>query len=163
MNCSIARSLEVVGEWWTLLILRDAFRGLRRFEELQRDLGIGRTVLTERLQRLVDHEVLERRPYCEHPPRYEYHLSEKGRDLYPVIVALMRWGDRWAAGEAGPPAVITHVACGGEGHPVLSCSHCGEEVGAGEMSIADGPGSGGRDGSGHLAPVPPVAIYPEVG
>lgn len=133
MNCSIARSLEVVGEWWTLLILRDAFRGVLRFEGLQRDLGIARTVLAERLQRLVDEEVLERRQYCEHPPRYEYHLSEKGRDLYPVIVALMRWGDRWTAGDDGPPVVLTHAICGHEGPPVLTCAHCGEEVTAPDM------------------------------
>ncbi len=140
MDCSIARSLEVVGGWWTLLILRDAFAGPVRFEELQRDLGIARTVLTERLQRLVDHGVLERKQYCQHPPRFEYHLSEKGHDLYPVIVGLMRWGDKWAAGEGGPPVVLTHTACGGEGHPVLACRHCGREVGPPDMVAApNGP------------------------
>ncbi|HZD67258.1 MAG TPA: helix-turn-helix domain-containing protein [Acidimicrobiales bacterium] len=143
MNCSIARSLEVVGEWWTLLILRDAFGGVRRFEDLQRDLGIARTVLAERLQRLVDHRVLERHRYCEHPPRYEYHLTEKGRDLYPVIMALMRWGDRWTTDADGPPVVVRHSVCGGQGHPVLTCRHCGEEVRPREVEMMAGPGANG--------------------
>src|SRR5687768_7420595 len=103
MHCSVARTLDVVGEWWTMLIIRDAFRGVRRFEDFQRSLGIARNVLTARLQRLVDEGVIERRPYQDNPLRHEYRLTAKGLDLYPVLVSLMQWGDRWKAGRAGPP------------------------------------------------------------
>jgi DNA-binding HxlR family transcriptional regulator len=135
LDCSIAQTLEVVGEWWTLLILRDAFLGVRRFEEFQRDLGIARNILTDRLNRLVEHGILERRPYQTQPPRSEYRLTEKGLDLYPVLLSLMRWGDRWAAGTAGPPLTLTHRDCGHEGLPVMSCAHCGEAVAARDMSF----------------------------
>src|SRR3954466_13822696 len=96
-ECSIARTLEVIGDRWTLLILRDAFRGVRRFDDLQRDLGIARNILTDRLQKLVDHGVLMRRLYQERPPRYEYRLTRMGYDLSPALVALMRWGDQYLA------------------------------------------------------------------
>src|SRR5438093_5787947 len=113
MHCSVARSLDVVGEWWTLLVLRDAFRGVRRFEDFQRDLGIARNVLSDRLQTLVDHGILERRRYSDRPPRDEYRLTAKGLDLYPVIVGLLQWGDKWAADD-GPPVILRHKACGHE-------------------------------------------------
>jgi len=135
VDCSIAQALEVVGEWWSLVILRDAFQGVRRFEDFQRRLGIARNVLSERLQRLVDEGVLERRLYQSKPDRYEYRLSEKGLDLYPVIVGLMRWGDKWAAGEEGPPVILTHRQCGHDATPVLACPACGDEVGARDMSF----------------------------
>src|ERR1700674_3118054 len=112
IDCSIAQALGVVGEWWTLLIIRDAFRGIRRFEDFQRDLGVARNVLTRRLNRLVDHGILERRLYQERPDRYEYRLTEKGLDLYGVIVGLMKWGDRWAVAQRGPPLTLTHKGCG---------------------------------------------------
>src|SRR3954452_21769932 len=112
MDCSVAQSLEVVGEWWSLLIVRDCFQGIRRFEAFQRHLGIARNVLTERLQRLVDEGILERHPYQSNPERFEYRLTEKGLDLYPVIIGLLRWGDKWASGEVGPPVILTHKACG---------------------------------------------------
>ena len=95
MNCSVARSLDIVGEWWTLLIVRNIMFGQRRFEAIQADLGIARNILSDRLNTLVAHEVVERVKYQEHPERYEYHLTEKGRDLYPVVAALMAWGDKW--------------------------------------------------------------------
>src|SRR5687767_5069851 len=95
MNCSIAQALEVVGEWWTLLILRDVFLGVRRFDDFQKRLGIARNVLADRLDTLVERGILERRPYQDRPPRDEYVLTEKGRDLLPVIHALREWGDRW--------------------------------------------------------------------
>ncbi|PKN79405.1 MAG: transcriptional regulator, partial [Chloroflexi bacterium HGW-Chloroflexi-9] len=98
LHCSVARSLDVVGERWTLLVLRDAFQGKRRFEEFSRSLPVARNVLTDRLRTLVEHGVLERRQYEEHPPRFEYRLTPKGMDLYPVIVALIQWGDRYLAG-----------------------------------------------------------------
>src|SRR5262249_8199804 len=108
MHCSIARTLEVVGEWWTLLILRDAFLGIGRFDDFQRRLGIARNVLTDRLQRLVEHGILERHRYQERPERFEYRLTAKGQDLHPVILSLLRWGDRWTAGEEGPPLLLEH-------------------------------------------------------
>jgi len=130
MQCSIARSLEIVGEWWTPLILRDVFRGMRRFEEMQTSLGIARNVLSVRLSRLVDAGVLERRQYQDHPPRYEYRLTDMGRDFYQVLLALKQWGDTWLTEEEGPPVTLIHATCGHEVTPVLTCSHCGEAIGA---------------------------------
>src|SRR3954469_4943542 len=111
-TCSIARAVEVLGERWTFLILRECFYGVRRFSDMQRNLGIARNVLSTRLQSLVAAGVLERRPYHEEPPRYEHRLSEAGPDLYPSIVALMRWGGRHLPGEHGPPVVLRHNVCG---------------------------------------------------
>jgi len=129
MECSVARTLEVVGEWWTMLVIRESFNGVRRFDDFQGHLGIARNVLAARLQRLVDHEVLERRQYQERPPRWEYRLTEKGRDLYPVLLSMLAWGDRWTAGEDGPPLKLTHE-CGHEPDAVLVCSHCGKKIDA---------------------------------
>ena len=128
MNCSVARTLEVVGEWWTMLIIREAFFGIRRFDEIQGRLGIARNVLATRLQSLVDNGVFERRLYQERPERFEYRLTEKGMDLYPVLVAMLGWGDRWAAGKDGPPLVLVHRTCGKPATPTLRCSECGEEL-----------------------------------
>ena len=128
MDCSIARTLSVIGERWSLLVLRDAFYGIKRFEHFQKDLGIARNVLTDRLNKLVDHGVLERRPYEQRPPRYEYRLTPKGRDLLPVLLAMMRWGDRWEPVSGRAPAKLIHTTCGNVTHPVSSCAHCGEEL-----------------------------------
>src|SRR5919197_5982231 len=111
--CSVARTLEVVGERWTILILRDALIGVRRFDQFLNRLGIARNVLTDRLNRLVDNGILERVAYQERPLRHEYHLTRKGRELTPVIVTLMEWGDRYLAGDDGPPVTIEHRDCGG--------------------------------------------------
>ncbi|MGH2735470.1 MAG: winged helix-turn-helix transcriptional regulator [Actinomycetota bacterium] len=127
MECSIARTLEVVGERWSLLIIRDAFYGVRRFEDFQRDLGIARNILTDRLKKLIEQGVLERRPYEERPTRYEYRLTESGRDLLPVLLTLMSWGDKWATGN-GPPVKIRHLTCGHDVEPVLTCNHCHDEL-----------------------------------
>ena len=127
-RCSIARCLSVVGDRWTLLILLEAFLGTRRFEDLQRHLGVTRHRLADRLRKLVDNEILDRVPYQERPRRFEYRLTEKGRDLYPVIVALMRWGDRWMAGQEGPPVKLVHRRCGHAMTPELVCPECGEAV-----------------------------------
>ena len=140
-NCSIARTLDVVGEWWTPLILRDAFRGVHRFDDFQASLGLARSVLTARLGKLTEQGVLERRAYSEHPPRYEYHLTEKGRALFPVIAALIRWGDEWAPTEAGPPVVLVHDMCGQVMRPALTCPHCRGEVSAANTHSEPGPGS----------------------
>jgi DNA-binding HxlR family transcriptional regulator len=128
IHCSVARSLSVVGDRWTLLVLRDCFRGVRRFDDFLKVLGVSPHVLSTRLARLVEHGVLERRPYREKPVRYEYRLTEKGVDLYPVIVGLLRWGDRWMADEKGPPVELVHRACGHRIHPQLACPECGEPV-----------------------------------
>jgi len=142
-NCSIARTLDVVGEWWTMLIIRDAFRGTSRFDDFQASLGMARSVLTARLRKLTEQGVLERRAYSEHPPRYEYHLTDKGRALYPILVSMLQWGDTWAQGADGPPVLLVHDACGNVTHPVLTCPHCDTEVSAANAHSEPGPGSGG--------------------
>ena len=128
LQCSVARTLDVVGERWTLLVLRDAFQGKHRFEEFSRSLPIARNVLTQRLRTLVTHGILARHQYEDHPPRYEYRLTPKGRDLYPVIVALVQWGDRYLAGSVGPPLEILHRDCGGHVGAQAVCADCGSEV-----------------------------------
>jgi DNA-binding HxlR family transcriptional regulator len=128
MECSIARTLEVIGERWSLLIVRDAFYGVTRFGDFQGDLGLARNVLTNRLAKLVLQGVLERRQYEERPPRFEYLLTEKGRDLLPVVLAMMRWGDRWATTETDVQVTLTHFTCGSETEPLVTCSECGEEL-----------------------------------
>lgn len=110
-SCSIDAALEVIGDRWSILIVRDTFKGIRRFEEIQRDLGIPRAVLTDRLRSLVAAGVLARREYMERPPRYEYRLTEMGRELSPILVSLMHWGDRWM-GDGEPPVQLVHRACG---------------------------------------------------
>jgi DNA-binding HxlR family transcriptional regulator len=141
IDCSIAKTLDVVGEWWTLLIVRDAFRGTRRFDDFQASLGLARSVLTARLRRLTDEGVLSRHAYSDHPPRYEYRLTEKGLALFPVIAALMHWGDTWAATPDGPPVVLVHDACGHVTQPVLTCPHCAGEVSTANTHSEPGPGA----------------------
>ena len=128
MNCSIGQSLEVVGEWWSLLIIRDAFLGVTRFDDFQERLGIARNVLNQRLSHLVDEGVFERVAYNEHPPRYDYVLTEQGRDLWPVVVALRQWGDRWRAPD-GPPLQLVHRECGHIAELIPVCAHCGARRG----------------------------------
>lgn len=134
-HCSVARTLEIVGERWTILILRDAFLGVRRFDDFQRSLGVARNVLNTRLQRLVDAGVLERRRYQERPERFEYRLTEMGLDLWPAIVALMRFGDRYLAGEDGPPMRLEHRGCGGAVCARGTCEACGAHLGAREVQV----------------------------
>ena len=134
LPCSIARTLSVVGDRWALLILRDAFLGARRFEEFHASLELSRHRLAARLRKLCDEGVFERRRYREHPPRYEYRLTEKGRDLYPVIAALLRWGDRWMA-EGAPPVEVVHRRCGKPLTLVLTCPACGDEVTARDVRV----------------------------
>jgi DNA-binding HxlR family transcriptional regulator len=138
-NCSIARALDVVGEWWTLLIIRDVFLGVRRFEAIQADLGIARNVLSDRLTTLVDSGVLAKRLYQEHPERYEYVLTEMGRDLAPVLATLMQWGDRWLSPD-GPPMVALHRDCGQPVQWGEACPHCGVIVDARALRMVKGPG-----------------------
>jgi DNA-binding HxlR family transcriptional regulator len=138
LTCSVARSLSVVGDRWTLLVLRDAFLGARRFEDF-RAVGLTRHRLADRLRRLVAAGVLDRVQYQEHPPRFEYRLSEKGRDLWPVIVSLTRWGDRWMADKAGLPLELVHRECGHVVMPELTCPHCARPVTARDMRAEAGP------------------------
>lgn len=140
-NCSVARTLEVIGERWTMLVLREAFFRVRRFEELQRNTGAARNILSDRLRRLVEHGILERRQYQERPPRFEYRLTERGLDLYPVLISLMQWGDKHAPGEMGPPVVLEHRPCGNVTSPALVCSECGEPLTARDMRALPGPGA----------------------
>lgn len=142
MECPVARSLELVGEWWSLLILRDALRGRRRFEEFQESLGIARNILSRRLKRLVAAGVLERRPYAERPRRYEYRLTDKGRDLFPVVTALMAWGNRWARPAKGPAYLLLDRETRRLVEPVLVDAKSGKPLRRGNVSLAAGPGAG---------------------
>jgi DNA-binding HxlR family transcriptional regulator len=128
-NCSVASTLDIVGERWTLLVLREAFLGVRRFDQMQQDLGIARNILAARLQKLVGHGILERTQYQERPRRFEYRLTEKGLDLYPAIVSLMQWGDRYLT-DGEPPVRLVHRGCGHPTQPQLACSHCSAPLGA---------------------------------
>ena len=139
-NCSIARTLELVGERWTMLVIREAFLGRRRFDALTERLGIARNVLADRLKRLVDEGVLEKVRYQERPERFEYRLTEKGVDLWPVLVALLQYGDRHYAPD-GPPMLLTHRGCGGELDDRRTCTVCGAALRALDVQAAPGPGA----------------------
>ncbi len=140
MACSIARTLDIAGEPWSPLILRDVFVGITRFDDLQRDLGISRKVLTERLKHLVAEGVLERRPYSARPARHDYLLTEKGWELCDILLAITAWGDRWTAGEDGPPALLRHRSCGELTSVEMRCAHCGEPLRAHDVDVEAGPG-----------------------
>ena len=134
-NCSIARALAVVGERWSLLVMREVLLGARHFADIKRALGIAPNILSDRLATLVAHGLLERRPETQ-----EYVPTAKGIDLNPVLVALMRWGDAHQA-PAGPPRVVVHRTCGHDADPHLACSHCGETITPGEIRVRPGPGA----------------------
>jgi len=138
--CSLAKSLEVIGERWSLLIIRDVMTGNRRFSGIQANLGIARNVLSARLQRLLDEDILERRAYQESPPRYEYFLTEKGLDLWPALIALVHWGDKYSSGPEGPPRLIVHKGCGGEISDRGICGRCGKLLHARDARQVAGPG-----------------------
>jgi DNA-binding HxlR family transcriptional regulator len=141
MHCSIARSLEVIGEWWTLLILRDCFLGVSRFEDFVDRLGIARNVLTARLDTLVDAGVLRRRPYDEARGRHDYLLTEKGRGLWPVMTALRQWGDEWILGEGNEPVLLEHRGHGHRTTAQMTCDACGEVLDARSVRAVPGPGA----------------------
>lgn len=147
MDCSVAQCLEVIGEWWSMLIVRDAFLGITRFEDFQRRLGISRNILVDRLRSLVNAGVFERVAYSEHPPRYDYRLTDKGRDLWPVITAMRQWGDKYEAPN-GPPTEIVHRSCGQLTHAEMVCAWCGERLSANNVKAQPGPG---RERAGVLA------------
>jgi DNA-binding HxlR family transcriptional regulator len=138
-TCSVARALSIVGERWTLLILRDAFLGTRRFEQFQRNLGVTRHRLSERLSKLVEHGVLVKVPYHDRPLRHEYRLTRKGLALYPVMMSLARWGDDWMDKGQGAPLEYLHQKCGNKTRPVLTCSECGEPLRPEEVTPQLGP------------------------
>lgn len=149
MHCSVAQCLEVVGEWWSMLIVRDAFLGVRRFDQFQERLAISRNVLNQRLNHLVDAGVFEKVLYSEHPPRYEYRLTAKGRDLWPVLTTMRQWGDKHAAPH-GPPMRIVHKGCGKVSHAILTCSACGGALSGRDVRVMRGPGD--RDALLDVAP-----------
>ena len=138
LDCSVANALDIIGDRWSLLILRDAFLGVRRFDDWQRDLEIARNILAQRLDRLVEAEVLEARRYQENPPRDEYVLTAKGKDLLDVLLTLWRWGDRWAAPPPEMHRDLVHLDCGHVTHAVPSCAHCGQELTRSNLRIEPG-------------------------
>ena len=138
-RCSIQQTLDLVGDRWLLLILRDIFRGVRRFSQLQENLGIAKNLLTSRLNKLVHADILEKIPYQAAPVRYEYTLTEKGRDLSPSLVALMKWGDRWCSDDS-PPTVLIHSECGTPLEQTTRCPSCEENIYPSEIRSRPGPG-----------------------
>ena len=138
--CSIARTVDLLGDWWTPLVLREAFYGTKRFDDFHRVLGIGRNVLTQRLNRLVDEEILERVAYQDRPVRSEYVLTAKGRELFPVLAAINAWGDRWLAPDAGVPVVLRHATCGHDTHAEVVCAQCHAPLELDDVEVRLGPG-----------------------
>ena len=146
MHCSIARSLELIGDWWTPLVLRDLYLGLSRFDQLVTDLGISRNLLTDRLNTLVEGGIVQREAYQDRPTRYAYALTEAGRELVPVLFALTAWGDKWVTPEGGPPIRFRHNACGELATAEITCSHCQGPLTA--DNVTPEPGPGGREAPG---------------
>ena len=141
MACSIARTLDIAGEPWSPLILRDVWVGVTRFDDLQRDLAISRKVLSDRLATLVAHGLLERRAYSDRPLRHEYLLTAKGYEFCDILLAITAWGDRWTAGRSGPLVRIRHHGCGKLTRAELVCAKCGEPIHANEVDVEPGPGA----------------------
>ena len=140
-RCSVARTASVIGDRWTLLVLRDCFLGVRRFEVFQQRLGISRPMLADRLRRLVEAGVLRRQPYQASPPRDEYRLTPKGLDLHPVIMAVVHWGDVHMADDRGRPLLHRHATCGHLFDPVSICAHCREPLRPKDVVVERGPGA----------------------
>lgn len=138
MHCSLARALEVVGDWWTPLILRDVYLGVDRFADLAEDLGLSRNLLTERLGGLVGDGILRRERYSERPPRDRYVLTEAGQGLIPILVALTAWGDQWQTPEGGPPVLFRHGDH--QAAPVVACGVCGNQIASKDLIARPGPG-----------------------
>jgi DNA-binding HxlR family transcriptional regulator len=139
--CSVAKTLDVVGEWWTPLILRDVFLGVTKFDLIQQDLGIPRKVLAERLTVLVDNDVLSRHAYRDGRTRYEYQLTDKGNDFITALIAMMNWGDRWLSEPNGPPLQVLHSRCGGKVEAQLVCCNCGKTVAHDGLHTESGSGA----------------------
>lgn len=139
--CSIARTVDVVGEWWTLLILRDLFAGMSRYDEIQRDLGIASNILAARLRTLRDRGLVERTPDPEDARRWCYALTVQGRELYPVLLALMAWGDKWLALPGRQPVLMVHTLCGQVTAAVPCCSMCRAPLAFEDLRFLPGPGA----------------------
>jgi DNA-binding HxlR family transcriptional regulator len=137
---SVGRTLSLLGERWTIMILREAFFGVRRYGELARNLGVPRPTLSLRLRKLVDAGLLDRVPYSTEPDRHEYRLTRAGRDLFGAVIALMRWGDEYLAGPEGPPIVLRHETCGSRTRPRVTCDVCGEPIDTRSVRGERGPG-----------------------
>jgi DNA-binding HxlR family transcriptional regulator len=138
--CPIARTVDLLGEGWTLLVLRQACLGTRRFEDFQRALGIGRNILTLRLHRLVDEGLLRRVAYQDRPVRHEYRLTDKGRDVYPILAAMAAYGDKWLVGDEGSPLVLHHTPCDHDMHAVVTCSECAQPIEVRQVVARPSPG-----------------------
>jgi DNA-binding HxlR family transcriptional regulator len=138
--CNIARSAHVLADLWNVLLIRQACLGARRYEEFQHALGIGRNILTIRLNGLVDEGIFERVVYQTNPVRREYRLTDKGRDAYTVLAAMAEWGERWLAGPEGTPVILRHTACDHDMHAVVVCSECAEPIDVREVKARPGPG-----------------------
>lgn len=143
--CSVARTLAVIGDRWTLMILRDCFLGVRRFDIFEQRLGITRHVLSDRLRKLVEYDVLKKTPYQQQPLREEYRLTERGLDLHSIVLALVSWGDKHMADERGAPLLHRHNKCGQIMHPVTVCSECHEPINARDIKVEIGPDWIGND------------------
>jgi DNA-binding HxlR family transcriptional regulator len=138
--CSIARTVDLMGDWWTPLVMREAYYGVRRFDDFQRNLGLSRNVLAQRLERLVEEGMLRRIQYREHPPRSEYRLTDKGLDFFTVLAAMLRWGDRWLAGDAGPPIELRDRDTGRPVRPEVVDAETGRPIDVRSVVAAPGPG-----------------------
>jgi len=155
-NCSIAAALSVLGERWTLLVMREVLLGNRRFADIARNVGVAPNILSDRLAILLEHGLLERKLYSEHPESFEYVPTAKGRDVSPVLVTLMQWGDRYVTPAGGPPMVHVHTKCRHDAHPQLVCSHCGEAIGPRELRVRPGPGANAKQRAAVLLPAQPA-------
>ena len=151
MHCSLARGLDLIGDWWSPLIVRDLFLGVVRFDDLVEDLGISRNLLTRRLNALAKSGIVERYAYQRRPRRYEYRLTDAGRDLIPAILALTAWGDRWARPREGSPMLFIHRKCGHQFQPQVTCSACGDVITGDVVNTVGGPGGAIKTGTKILA------------
>jgi DNA-binding HxlR family transcriptional regulator len=147
MQCSLARGLDLMGDWWSPLILRDLFFGISRFDELVEDLGISRNLLTRRLKTLEEKGIIERVPYALKPLRFSYHLAPAGRDLVPILIALTDWGDRWVQPKEGAPVFFKHKTCGHQFRPNIVCAECSEVFACDEVEALAGPGGRAKTGT----------------
>jgi DNA-binding HxlR family transcriptional regulator len=147
-ECPIARTVDLIGDWWTPLVVREAFYGRHRFDDMQRALGIGRNVLAERLRRLADEGLLARVEYQDHPPRFEYRLTQKGEALLPVLAAMLEWGTTWLAPKRAPPVGLRHRTCGKRLRVSVVCAECHRPIEASEVQVEPAAEVDAGDGAG---------------